>query len=348
MSKISNFGAGKIAWISAAVTGIILFAGIGIYFSNVSQHTGTEPEAAAADAALQEKSNSSGGFAEAANEAQPVTGPRFDVTRVDASGQALIAGSARPGETVEVLLDGVAIASVEAGATGEFATFADLSSSDLARVLSLRSGSDGEESVDSVIIAPILGGQALSGAGVTEPDDEPADTVRSRAVLLASETGVELTQPASPYITDQVALDAITYSETGAVELAGRAQSDGFVRVYLDNRPVTTEPIAANGNWRMELPDVDTGVYTLRVDEVDDSGQVQSRVETPFKREKPGRLPSGSSVKLVTVQPGATLWAIARERYGQGELYLQVYEANRDQIRDPDLIYPGQIFDIPG
>lgn len=49
----------------------------------------------------------------------------------------------------------------------------------------------------------------------------------------------------------------------------------------------------------------------------------------------------------VTVQPGFTLWGIARENFGEGVMYVQVYEANRDKIRDPDLIYPGQVFAIP-
>ncbi|MDP4032623.1 MAG: LysM peptidoglycan-binding domain-containing protein [Pseudorhodobacter sp.] len=49
----------------------------------------------------------------------------------------------------------------------------------------------------------------------------------------------------------------------------------------------------------------------------------------------------------VTVQPGFTLWRIARENYGHGIMYVQVFEANRDKIRNPDLIYPGQVFAIP-
>ena len=55
-----------------------------------------------------------------------------------------------------------------------------------------------------------------------------------------------------------------------------------------------------------------------------------------------------NGVMQVTVQPGFTLWAIARENYGDGVQYVQVFEANRDRIRDPDLIYPGQIFEVPG
>ena len=50
---------------------------------------------------------------------------------------------------------------------------------------------------------------------------------------------------------------------------------------------------------------------------------------------------------VVTVQPGFTLWRIATETLGEGVLYVQVFEANKDQIRDPDLIYPGQVFTIP-
>ncbi len=50
---------------------------------------------------------------------------------------------------------------------------------------------------------------------------------------------------------------------------------------------------------------------------------------------------------IVTVQPGFSLWRIARENYGEGILYVKVFEANKDQIRDPDLIYPGQIFTVP-
>ena len=104
------------------------------------------------------------------------------------------------------------------------------------------------------------------------------------------------------------------------------------------------------------MPQVATGVYTLRIDEIDESGTVLSRVETPFKREEPsvlaqlstGEAPEeGIRLSLVTVQPGNTLWGIASKTYGEGILYVRVFEANRDRIRDPDLIYPGQVFTIP-
>ncbi len=46
-------------------------------------------------------------------------------------------------------------------------------------------------------------------------------------------------------------------------------------------------------------------------------------------------------------QPGQNLWRIARSTYGRGVRYTVIYAANRDTIRDPRLIYPGQVFAVP-
>ena len=116
--------------------------------------------------------------------------------------------------------------------------------------------------------------------------------------------------------------------------------------------------VADGGQWRVGLPEVDTGTYTLRVDEIDSEGAVISRTETPFRREAVDAIQALQQekqqlstdiapVSLLTVQPGNTLWGIAREKYGDGFLYVRVFDANNDRIRDPDLIYPGQIFTVP-
>lgn len=204
-------------------------------------------------------------------------------------------------------------------------------------------------------------------AAEEEPRPEPqvADTELSApkeedtqqvALLKSNEEGVQVIQPVVPSAQEmrQIALDSISYSDAGEVELAGRAQSNTQqVRVYLDNQPIAQLPVDTSGSWRGELPDVDTGVYTLRIDEIADDGAVTSRVETPFKREEPQVLAAASAqtsdrpVKAITVQQGATLWAIARDRYGEGIQYVQVFEANKALIRDPNLIYPGQVFTLP-
>ncbi|MCB1364515.1 MAG: LysM peptidoglycan-binding domain-containing protein [Rhodobacteraceae bacterium] len=200
-------------------------------------------------------------------------------------------------------------------------------------------------------------------AEVAQAAREPAPAGETQAapvaVLRAGRDGVELIQPAIPVppeAMDRIALDTISYSERGDVMLSGRARPGTVVRIYVDNRAVADLDADDEGRWRGTLNGVEPGIYTLRLDELDSGGEVVGRLETPFKREPPEALrapPEGEAlrnaplIRAVTVQRGDTLWAISRERYGEGILYVRVFEANRDRIRDPDLIYPGQIFTIP-
>lgn len=67
----------------------------------------------------------------------------------------------------------------------------------------------------------------------------------------------------------------------------------------------------------------------------------------PAPEPAPAPVPAVAALVTVTVQPGYTLWGIAQENYGDGVLYVQLFEANRDLIKDPNLIYPGQVFALP-
>jgi nucleoid-associated protein YgaU len=49
----------------------------------------------------------------------------------------------------------------------------------------------------------------------------------------------------------------------------------------------------------------------------------------------------------VIIKRGDNLWRISREVYGRGIRYSTIYQANRDQIRNPNRIYPGQVFVLP-
>ncbi|WP_263620405.1 LysM peptidoglycan-binding domain-containing protein [Salipiger thiooxidans] len=195
---------------------------------------------------------------------------------------------------------------------------------------------------------------AEPAAAATETPDDTADTPQTPAVLLSTAEGVEVMQPVAPAMADQVAIDAITYGDSGEVTLSGRGTASSELRIYLDNRPVARADVPGTGRWQAELPAIETGTYTLRVDEIDAQGTVASRAESPFLREDPAKLAAageavdaGAPLRVVTVQPGHTLWALARDRYGEGTAYVKLFEANRGQIRNPDLIYPGQVFDMP-
>ena len=190
-------------------------------------------------------------------------------------------------------------------------------------------------------------------ADVTDVVSE-VEADQTPTVMIADQDGVRVVQGGEDQSSSDVALDAISYDEEGEVALSGRGTPAAQVMVYLDNAPISSTVLDSAGQWKTDLTNVDPGVYTLRIDQLDTGGKVVSRLETPFQRENRERLTEQvaasaepARVNVITVQPGFTLWAIARSRYGQGVLYVQVFEANRDKIRDPDLIYPGQVFQLP-
>ena len=115
--------------------------------------------------------------------------------------------------------------------------------------------------------------------------------------------------------------------------------------VYLDNVLHTKVRPSTDGSWRVDLGVIVPGVYTLRLDEVNNKGVVFSRIESPFKQETKDLLEQlfGDSI---TVQPGNSLWRIARRVYGQGILYVEIYRKNSHLIKDANLIYPGQVFSL--
>jgi nucleoid-associated protein YgaU len=57
--------------------------------------------------------------------------------------------------------------------------------------------------------------------------------------------------------------------------------------------------------------------------------------------------PAFGATHTVTVKAGDNLSKIAKQELGDGNKWKAIYEANRDTIKDPDLIHPGQVLNIP-
>ncbi len=191
---------------------------------------------------------------------------------------------------------------------------------------------------------------------------DPVPRAAAAQPLLSDAEGVRVMAPA-PLAGEALRVDSIAYGAEGAVVLRGRVAPsgiggpngpngpNGIVRAILSGlSPVEVTP-DVDGSWTLELPGVAPGDYRLDVARATAPGGVGTDTITlPFRRAAPEDVDaalSGDTARIVTVQPGATLWAIARDRYGDGTRYVQVYDANRGAIGDPDLIYPGQIFRLP-
>ena len=253
--------------------------------------------------------------------------PAFDLVRVDEDGSAIIAGSAKPNSEVRLLVDGKELETAEADASGAFAILTTIPSGEKPLELQLEDVNDSNiKSADTVLIIP---NKEAEGSGPK--------------IIIAESDGKIIVQEQNdiaPKI-QPLSLDTINYAASGDVILAGRASSEQIVRVYVDNKPVVLGEVT-DGKWNFEIPNIEEGIYTLRVDAINNEGKVVDRVESPFQRVI-REMEDGQA----TIQPGFTLWKLAELKYGFGMRYVQIFEANRDSIKDPDLIYPGQVFQIP-
>lgn len=190
---------------------------------------------------------------------------------------------------------------------------------------------------------------------VTQDDPEPQDEAGAAsqgplAILLPrdGQGGAKILQdPAQTGVGDlQLVLRSVDYDADGNVTISGEATAGAKVIVYLDNEPIGQGVVGKAGLWRFTpRRPVSAGLHRLRVDQLDDGGDVVARVETPFSRA--AILTHLPQEQFVVVQPGNSLWRIARSVYGEGPRYSVIYQSNQRQIREPDLIYPGQIFLIP-
>ena len=225
-------------------------------------------------------------------------------------------------------------------------------------IITASSGSSNDE----VKLKPTSSTSSSELVSKLSDDSETTDV----SIAIVSSKEIRVISPAlqnnAPKVLD-VIIDAISYDEEGEVLLTGRGIEDQHIRIYVDNKPIKTSSIKADGTWSLDLEEIDAGVYILRIDQLDSDGVVTSRTETPFQKEtsdvakKMAALQNnnnkesfpnvGIGLSTVIIQPGYTLWAVAKKTYGLGMQYIRIYHANKDQIRDPDLIYPGQIFKLP-
>jgi nucleoid-associated protein YgaU len=191
--------------------------------------------------------------------------PAFDVARIGRAGDAVIAGRAAPGATVELLLDGSVYDRAVADKSGQFA-----------------------------MVPPSL------------PPGDYSLTLRSRRqdgreAMSTKSVTVALHPSANPRQSDPPR----TYQLSSAPQVAMAPES------------------TASPEQPADLPSVTSS-----------SGGRSSFVRAVRKG-------------AIAVVAGDSLWRISRLNFGRGERYPVIYNANRNQIRDPNRIYPGQVIVIP-
>jgi nucleoid-associated protein YgaU len=287
--------------------------------------------------------------------------PRFDVVRVGARGSAVIAGRAAPGAEVILFADnGRELGRARADRRGEFVILPAESLPPGTMELSLRARLGDQEMAGPdtvVLVVPDTASQmaeAQRPAAPAQPAAEAPAPTGPLAVLIPSRpeaAGPRLLQAPEPAPAargaPRLGIDSVEYDQAGSMRFAGAAPPGTTLRLYVDEKYIGDAVADAQGRWAL-MPETQPSIgrHRLRVDQISPAdGRVLARAEVPFQREE---LPAEAfSEQRIVVQPGNNLWRIARATYGRGTRYTVIYQANKDQIADPNRIFPGQVFALP-
>ena len=331
-------------WIGSATAAVLLVAASAVVFrgDGIRQSEQSKPKEAAASQS--EPALALAKPTEPDRIAQPPrpVPPSFDVVKVGPTGTAVIAGRAEAGAKVIVRDGDNAIGEVIADRRGEWVLIPAQPIGPGNRLLSAEASNPGtgatvksEETVALSINPPASAGRASETA---------------LAVVMPHESGaaarvLQLPNDAAPGKPNSLSMDTAEYDTQGRVVLSGHAAPGATVQIYLGNVPLATVTADTAGVWSATSPGAaPPGQLELRLDQLASSGRVAQRIALPFGQ---GTALEPAPGQNYVVQRGNNLWRIAQRAYGAGTRYVIIYSANPDQIRNPDKIYPGQIFKIP-
>ncbi|WP_225706897.1 LysM peptidoglycan-binding domain-containing protein [Bradyrhizobium cenepequi] len=300
--------------------------------------------------------------------------PEFDVVRIEPTGEAVIAGRATPGAMVELLRNGELHDRIVADQSGQFAMIPrPLPPGNYDLTLRVKQP-DGKDIASKQSVAV-----ALEPAAKEQPivaliaPDKPVK-VLSQDLAPAPGAGTERV----------IVVEAVETEPGGKLRISGRARPGAAVRLYLNDSFVAAVTSDDNGRLSVAInAGVAAGNYRIRLDEVEPaSGAVRARAEVAFN--VPGTLTTASvsaqarpseaadtkpqpaaaettvpsdkgspsavvvpKITTATVSRGDSLWRISQRAFGAGQRYAVIYRANKEQIRNPNRIYPGQVFVVP-
>jgi len=325
-----------------------------------------EADKAAADALAKAESEDKPAGAVGPNATGGVRLPAFDVAEVNPDGMMVIAGVASPGAEVRLIAaNGDVLARTLADADGAFAFLPETPLPLGDSALRLAVSDDGGAPVyseETIIVSRSGGGAAplivLQSEDATtpskvlqRPDTAPKEAVARLEDKAGAGGGVGGSADDKPVKTEDsgLAVGAIDYDSSGRLALRGVAPPGSNVTVEVDGAAVAKTTANAAGDWTAT-----TGAGAADgASRIDATAQTNAggaaarplRVSLPFA--PAGIIQDFPQGRMVIVQPGNSLWRIARRTYGDGLRYTVIYSANRGQIMNPDLIYPGQILHAP-
>ena len=292
-----------------------------------------------------------------------VTQFKIDLARVKPDGSAVFAGTAAPDAKIRILEGDILLGKTSANANGEWVIVLEKSLAAGQHLISVAmEGSDGASEMADHSLAveiyqdtetkPLVALLPETATEVPVLIQSPDDVDRSKPAEAASGSAIPETVEtvsAKAQAKSQIAAlvpSAIVWRDASRIMISGTSR--GGVRVSVNDAKgqFGEALVLADGEWQVSGSlDIDIAVNHLRFALFDDANQTIARYDLPIKARDLAKGKNG--LPLIVVNEGDMLWRIAYHQLGEGIKYVDIVRHNKQDITDPDLIYPKQIFAVP-
>ncbi|RRN71407.1 LysM peptidoglycan-binding domain-containing protein [Agrobacterium deltaense] len=303
--------------------------------------------------------------------AAPLTSS-VQVTAVEFEGSKIfVAGSAPAGSTVRALVDDREIGKSTTEASGHFVVEGDVDLSVGSHIITVEElNADGTAKVrvrvpferpqtDQATVA-MQTPSASSSATATAAPAENQSTASDRAAFeklradVAKAFGILSNlykDQATPALDQAIAgRSAVVIGLKSLSEFRTAAATEpAFTAFAGDITAKARQLLTSVEAWPNDVAAIGKGIASLasRLAELHITAPAAPAPQAPAGPQTFEQAPLAESQNSVIIRRGDTLWQISRRVYGQGVRYTTIYLANEDQIKNPDLIEPGQIFGVP-
>ena len=297
----------------------------------------------------------------------------IDLARVKPDGSAVFAGTAAPNAKIRIFEGDILLGETIANANGEWVIVLEKSLAAGQHLISVgMERSDGTTEMADRSLAveiykdtetkPLVALLPETATEVPVLIQSPDDVDTAKPVTAASEAAMAdaaKADAAMPETTDaapanfqaksQIAAlvpSAIVWRDASRILISGTSR--GGIRVTVNDAEgqFGEALVLADGAWQVSGSlDMDIAVNHLRFTLFDDANHAIGRYDLPIKARDLAKGQDGSP--LIVVNKGDMLWRIAYHQLGEGIKYVDIVRRNEQDITDPDLIYPKQIFAVP-
>ena len=304
----------------------------------------------------------------------------IDLARVKPDGAAVFAGTAAPNAKISIFEGDILLGETIANGSGEWVIVLEKMLAPGQHLISVAmERPDGSKELSDRSLAVEIYQDAESKPLVAllpetatdvpvliqSPDDvEPAQPASTTATVTvtpspakpqpasATATVTVTPSPAKPQpdiATTQLAAltpTAIVWRDAGSILISGTSRGGIKVTATDPKRSFGEALVLADGDWQIAGSfDMSLTVKHLRFELYDEANRVIAHYDLPISARDLAKGQDGSP--LIVVNKGDALWRIAYHQLGEGVKYVDIVRRNRQDISDPNLIYPKQIFAVP-